>query len=193
MTKRTQPITTKRIKNAITNLAEKKVVVVGNSAVTITTAGTVINLSNNVAQGDEFFNRSGDKITVLKQLLKFRFVAITNSQTCRVILIKDNFNQGNTPVIGEILAGNFLSSYQQLTVMQQRRFSILQDFSLDCNLNGETVKSKWCSVNKPHQVWFNGSTSVSASNGRGALFLVVIGSNSTGTYDFSWESTYNDS
>lgn len=173
--------------------AEKKVAVVGGSATSITTAGTVINLSNGIAQGDEFYQRSGDKITILHQQLKTRFVALTTSQTCRFILFVDRFNQGTTPVVLDVLStANYISTYAQLDVIQQRRFGIIRDWTVDCSIAGRDIVSNTKFINGDYTVYFNGSTFVASANGKGALFLMVIGSAATGIYDHNWEASYID-
>jgi len=180
------------VNKAIQRRAEKKVGITGNQNVTITTAGTVINLSNNIAQGDDFFQRTGDKITIVNQLLKTRAVALIGSQTMRFILFSDRFNQGTTPSVTDVLqAGNFIATYSQLNVVQQKRFAIHRDWTLDCNFAGEAIKSHTVHMGEI-SIYYNGSTSVATSNGKNAMFLLVIGSAATGTYDFNWEATYID-
>lgn len=195
---RKRMVTSKRsiseqVRRAIVQRAEKKVGVTGNTTVGITTAGTVINLSNNIVQGDDFFQRTGDKIFIQKVLLKMRGVALVGSQTIRFIFLSDRFNQGTTPAVGDILqAANFIATYNQLTVVQQKRFVIHGDWSLDCNFAGEAIKSITKTYGEMGSIFYNGSTAVAASNGKGSQFLLVIGSAATGTYDFNWEGTFTD-
>jgi hypothetical protein len=159
----------------------------------VATAGVVINLSNNIVQGDDFFQRSGDKVTILKQRLLTRFTAVVTSQTCRFILFSDRFNQGTTPVVSDILqAASYIATYAQLDVIQQRRFIIIRDWTVDCSINGRDIQSSTKIDNNERVVFYNGSTAVATANGRGALFLLVIGSAATGLYDVNWEASYID-
>jgi hypothetical protein len=153
----------------------------------------MINLTNNVAQGDNFADRTGDKITLVHTLMKTRFTAVGLSQTARFILFSDRFNQGTTPAITDVLQNNnFLAGYNQPIVVQQRRMVIHRDWTIDCNIAGEAIKSHSFTLGRTGDVYYNGTTAVAASNGRGAMFLLVIGSLSTGLYDLMIESQYTD-
>ncbi len=177
----------------VNSLKERKVLIVSNSAVTISTLGTVINLSNNCVQGDSFNQRSGNTIRALKQSLIFRFFGITNNQSARVILFRDNQNNGSTPAVLDVLDQSiFQSPYNSLTVYQQKRFTILWDKVIDVSISGEDVKTLETSIGETGNIYYNGATAVAASNGKGALFLLVVGDNITGRYDYGWEVTYTD-
>jgi hypothetical protein len=173
--------------------AEQKVTIAASVGATIASTGTMIGLSVNVAQGDNFDNRTGDKITYTHTLVKTRFTAVTTSQSARFILFSDRFNQGTTPAITDLLqTNNFIAGYNQLTVVQQKRMVIHRDWTVDCNIAGETIKSTTFTLGRTGSIYYNGTTAVAASNGRGALFLLVIGSASTGLYDLMVESKYVD-
>jgi hypothetical protein len=173
--------------------AEQKVTIAASVGATIASTGTMIGLSVNVAQGDNFDNRTGDKITYTHTLVKTRFTAVTTSQSARFILFSDRFNQGTTPAITDLLqTNNFIAGYNQLTVMQQKRMVIHRDWTVDCNIAGEAIKSTTFTLGRTGSIYYNGTTAVAASNGRGALFLLVIGSASTGLYDLMVESKYVD-
>lgn len=188
---RYEPYTTMR--RILENQAEKKTQIVSNSGVGVTAVGTMINLSNNVIQGDDLNNRSGDKINVVGTRLLMRAVALVNSQTIRFILVSDNFNQGTTPAVTDVLnAASFIGNYNQTLVVQQKRFTIHGDWAVDVNINGESVKSLVKTFGRTGAIFYNGATAVASSNGRRACFLLVIGSSATGTYDFSWEVRYTD-
>jgi hypothetical protein len=155
------------------------------------TAGIVNNLTNGIVQGDDINQRSGDQIRIVSHELKVRASAVTVSQTFRFIWFRDNMNRGTTPTVTEVLnTANFMSQYSPAP-LQQKRFTILRDFSLNCNLTGESIKSRTITLPGAN-VFYNGATAVAGSNGPGALFLLTIGDSLTGLFDFSYEPVYTD-
>lgn len=155
------------------------------------TAGNVINLTNGIIQGDDITQRSGDQIRIKSHRLVVRASAITVNQTFRFVWFRDNMNRGTTPGVTEVLnTANFMSQLNPAP-LQQKRFTILADFQLDCNVAGEAIKSKV--INQPgNLVFYNGATAVAASNGPGAIFLLEIGDSLTGLYDLAYEPIYTD-
>jgi len=155
------------------------------------TAGTVINLTNGIVQGDDINQRSGDQIRIRSHKLYVRASAITVNQTFRFVWFRDNMNRGTTPSVTEVLnTANFMSQLNPAS-LQQKRFTILADFMLDCNVAGESIKSRY-SEQPGSVVFYNGATGVAASNGPGAIFLLEIGDSITGLYDLSYEPIYTD-
>lgn len=155
------------------------------------TAGVVNNLTNGIIQGDDIIQRSGDQIRILRHRLTVRASAITVNQTFRFIWFRDNMNRGTTPGVTEVLnTANFMSQLSPAP-LQQKRFTILADFQLDCNVAGEAIKSRV--LQQPGQlVFYNGATAVAGANGPGAIFLLTIGDSITGLFDFSYEPQYTD-
>lgn len=156
-----------------------------------TTAGVVINLTNGIIQGDDINQRSGDQIRIKSHRLMVRSSAITVNQTFRFIWFRDNMNRGTTPSVLEVLNTASFMSQLAPAPLQQKRFTILADFQLDCNVAGEAIKSRVINISG-NNVFYNGATAVAASNGPGALFLLEIGDSITGLYDFSYEPIYTD-
>lgn len=156
-----------------------------------TTAGIVNNLSNGIIQGDDINQRSGDQIRIKSHRLMVRSSAITVNQTFRFIWFRDNMNRGTTPTVLEVLNTASFMSQLAPAPLQQKRFTILADFQLDCNVAGEAIKSHVMNISGSN-VFYNGATAVAASNGPGALFLLEIGDSITGLFDFSYEPIYTD-
>lgn len=155
------------------------------------TAGIVNNLTNGIIQGDDINQRSGDQIRIKSHRLVVRASAVTVNQTFRFVWFRDNMNRGTTPTVLEVLnSANFMSQLAPAP-LQQKRFTILADFQLDCNVAGEAIKSHVLNVGGTN-VFYNGATAVAASNGPGALFLLEIGDSLTGLYDFSYEPIFTD-
>lgn len=184
-------VTASDVRNIIRSQAEKKRFVVVSVTNGNTTAGSVTNLSNGIIQGDDLTQRAGDQIRMVRHILAVRATAITVSQTFRFIWLKDNTNRGTVPTVLEVLSNvNFMAPYQPAP-LQQSRFTILADFKLNCSLTGESIKSRELSL-PGKLVSYNGATAVAASNGPGAVFLLVIGDSNTGLWDFSYEAHYTD-
>lgn len=193
-TKKNGVVTKAQVKSMLVGLTEPKVNSVQQSGVGISSSGAVINLTNNIVEGDTVSNRSGEKVTILSMNMKFRFLAITNDQSARFIIFRDLQNNGTTPTVTEVLpTTGLLSHYSDVRYQQQHRFSILFDQILDCSLQGPTVKTVVTQIRKRMPVYYNGATAVATSNGKGATFLLVIGSLNTGVYDYDIQTVYNDS
>ncbi|CAA24714.1 coat protein [Satellite tobacco mosaic virus] len=188
---RRKSATMRAVKRMINTHLEHKRFALINSGNTNATAGTVQNLSNGIIQGDDINQRSGDQVRIVSHKLHVRGTAITVSQTFRFIWFRDNMNRGTTPTVLEVLnTANFMSQYNPIT-LQQKRFTILKDVTLNCSLTGESIKDRI--INLPGQlVNYNGATAVAASNGPGAIFMLQIGDSLVGLWDSSYEAVYTD-
>lgn len=188
-----QVLTKRSLKAAMSNLAELKSNTTLFTAQTVTTGGFTFNISNNIIEGSDTNQRDGTQVRLKKIRLEFRAKAVTASQTVRFILYRDLINTGFLPATTDILqSASWLSSYDQDAQIQQKSFSILKDWTVDVNLNGETVKSYVATIRNSGVIFYNGATALSTANGRGAVFLLVIGSDATANYDFSVQLDYTD-
>lgn len=182
------------IERAILKRAEHKNYINQQLANVVATTGAVINLSNTIVQGDNYNNRSGNTIRLYHQKLLIESSAVTTSSTNRYILVRDMENNGVTPAVTDILdAASYIAGYSSLETVQQHRFVILKDWVTNNNINGEQRTSLSYTNSQPSKVHYNGPTAIASANGKGALFLLVIGSGSTALYDFSWQGFYTDS
>lgn len=184
-------VTIRDVKNLLKSTAETKRFVTSSTGVASTTVGTVVNLTNGIVQGDDINQRAGHTIKLTKNKLHFRATALLTSQSFRLIVFKDMTNRGTTPAVTEVLnSANFMVMYNPTTV-QQGRFKIIRDVTLDCNLNGEAIKHIYVTW-KGTSCFYNGATAVAASNGPGALFFLMIGEAGSGLFDYSYEAQYLD-
>lgn len=182
----------RNIRRTIIAMAEQKTRSLINTGNAITTAGTVINLSNNIVQGDDTINRNGNLITIVSDTLEFRCQAVATSQSFRAIWFRDNLNKGSTPTVTELLeSASFMARYNPTTLLQ-RRFTIFRDVALDCSIAGKDIQTAVMKRGNSDRVFYNGATAVAASNGNGATFLLVIGSAATGSFDFSDQIRFVD-
>jgi hypothetical protein len=182
-----------KIQRALNKRSEIKSVLVSQSPLAVSALGTVSNMSSNIGQGDDVNQRNGDTILTQGYTLNFRFRAVTTDQTVRFILFRDNFNLGTTPGVSDVLASPlYRAEYNPLFVVQQKRFTILLDTFLDSNLNGETLKTMSKRIPPSGKIFYNGAAVAGASNGRGAIFLLVIGDASTGLHEYTLQIRYMD-
>jgi hypothetical protein len=181
------------IQKALNRRSEVKSILVSQAPLAVTALGTVSNMTSNIGQGDDINQRNGDTILTQGYTLNFRFRAITTDQTVRFILFRDNFNLGTTPGVSDVLAtALYRSEYNPMFVVQQKRFTILLDSFLDSNINGETLKTQTKRLPSSGKIFYNGAAVAGASNGRGAIFLLVIGDATTGLHEYTLQIRYMD-
>ena len=172
---------------------EKKVFSTQANSATSATTGTVINLTNGIIEGDDLTQRSGTVIRLARLRMLYRGTAVTTSSSLRFILFRDMFNQGTTPTVIELLpAANLTSQYSDVREIQQHRFHIIHDHMMDINVNGRTIVTKQFDLNIEGKVYYNGTTAVATANGRGSLFLLVIGATNNSVYDVTAQVVFTD-
>lgn len=173
---------------------EHKVFSTQVSGASISTAGAIVPLTTAIIEGDDINMRSGTTIRMLHQTFKFTSVAITDSQSMRFIIFRDLFNTGTFPTVTDVLpTTGILSHFSDTREIQQKRYHILLDKIVDVSLNGEAVKTNRAEMNFRGNVNYNAATNVTAANGRGATFLLIIGDKNTGVYNYDWQCVYTDS
>lgn len=177
----------------LVNVEEKKWDVDGTAGLTVTSTASVVNLSN-IAQGVDYFNRTGDSI--LGQSIEFRATlrastAVPNNRA-RILIVCDHDNRGADPVIGDVLQGGSTAFEAPYNALSGNRFSVLYDEHVelvnvpDLATGGTStayipdrfilpvLKRKW---NK--HIKYIGTTGADASNYEGALFLMAISADPT--------------
>lgn len=180
-------------RSVLSNSLERKVFSITATGVAVLTAGTVVNVTNGVIEGDDIGQRQGTVIKLSRFRILYRATASATSSSIRFILFRDMFNQGTTPAVADILpSGQWISQYADTRVMQQHRFKILNDVMLDLEIAGSNVKTRQYDVPVKGNVAYNGATAVSASNGAGAVFLLVIGNAITTQYDYTIQLLFTD-
>lgn len=172
---------------------EKKVFSVTAVGVSVATAGTVINITNGIVEGDDISNRSGTLIRPVMIRLLYRGTAVTTSSSVRFILFRDMLNQGTTPAASDLLpGGNWISQYADTREIQQHRFKILNDVMFDLNIAGQNVRTLQSTLAMKGEVFYNGATAVASANGKGAIFLLVIGNAISTAYDYTVQTVFTD-
>lgn len=172
---------------------EKKVYSQTAVGASIVTTGTVLAISVGIVEGDDVFNRSGTVVRLTKVRALFRGTAVTTSSSVRFILFRDMLNIGTTPSASELLpTSTWISQYSDVREMQQKRFHIIKDVTMDLNIAGQNVVTKQYDINMDGKVFYNGVNNAAASNGKGALFLLVIGNAISSAYDYTLQLVFTD-
>lgn len=182
------------IQRVLLRRQEHKVFSTQLAGVTISPTGTVIPFSEFIVEGSDVNQRSGTTIRTIKQFLKFTVSTTTVSQSARLILFRDLFNTGTLPTVTEVLpATNMLSHFSDIRQQQQRRYHILMDRMFDVSIAGNSIHSEAHEFSFKGNVYYNAATAVVGANGRGSIFLLVIGNSNTALYDYDWQCVYSDS
>jgi len=188
-----KPSLTKQVRSIIDGMSETKVNSLINVSQTVAAAGAIYDVTVNIAEGNDIFNRSGTNIMLEEIRLYYRCFSVVSSQTFRFILFQDRFNGGGLPGVTDLLpSGTYLSQFSDVRTIQQQRFIIIDDWYANSQIAGEIIKSHRRSIKCHKKIFYNGATAVSASAGHNSVYLCVIGSSSTGTFDFRIQMLYKD-
>lgn len=170
------------------NVEEKVFDVDGSAALEMTTTPTVVNLTN-IAQGNDYFNRSGDSI--LGQSIEFRARVIGNAASvgdcCRILIVRDKLQRGVDPTLGDVLQGGTSPIPQPYLEPQDQRFDVLYDHVIcPVNLPGlATTGTSTTYVPARHvlpallrkwnsHIKYQGTSAADASNWLGGLYLMAV-------------------
>lgn len=158
------------------------------------TAGSVWNLSQGIVVGDDYQQRDGRQIYAKDIELHMNAVTGLLSGSHRFILFQDRMANGVVPVVTDVLStAQWLSEYNQILVVQEKRFKILHDVTLDISTTGEQIKSAHFGTKRMlHPINYLLDTDVIGANGRNAIYLIVIGSNTGATYSWSYQLRFLD-
>mgnify|MGYP002259897316 CR=1 FL=1 len=148
---------------------------------TTTPAITPISL---IAQGDTANTRNGNSIKLVSNLLRYDIMlgttggGIDEPESVRMMVVMDTQNNGSTPAITDILEGNG-GVYNPLERDQNAgRFTVLMDRVHSLNPNGKQSVFSKCYNKLNTHMKFNGTDATAASQGRNAMYLVGMCSNS---------------
>lgn len=142
-------------------------------------AGTVVNISNSIIAGTEINQRIGRKIEIRKINWRYSITlpvaAIAGS--IRMIMFHDGHNTGTTTGVLELLSSATVTAEYSATFALSNRFKILHDVTHPMVVGGADQQihvDKHFTKTVRKMVYYNGSTAVSASNGRDAIFVLVV-------------------
>jgi hypothetical protein len=180
-------------RSVVSNQLERKNNTVAATSVNATTAGAIVPISNGITEGDDVFQRSGTVIRLARIRLLLRGTAVTTSGSLRFILFRDMLSQQAFPTVPLLLSGsNLTSQYASTFQMQQHRFKILKDHTMDLNIAGQAVVTKQFDLPVKGTVMYNGATAVSGAEGPGSVYLLVIGTTATTLCDYTVQIVFTD-
>lgn len=194
--KQYQKPSSSEVLRVVRSLAEKKVYVGGATGQTTSAAGTVWALSQGITQGDAVNSRDGTQITVQNVHVRVDVFmpTATIAAGVRVIIFSDTQNNGSLPSVVDVLnSASYIAPY---SIIQQvtKRFRVHADSMR--NLTAGGTQQVVFSINRSftQKISYNGTTDVAASNGKNAIFMLVITDVGAGfpTYDFTHNIRYLD-
>lgn len=173
------------VEGALKRVQEHKAMSADIAAADVNTTGLVQPITQHIVQGDTYVTRDGNE-AILEQLvvrwntsnLEPEAAGVKSRIAVRFIVFKDTMNGGTLPAITDVLASSSVwSAYNGLTVIQQKRFQILTDKVLDL-VSGTHKESISMTIvhNMKLKLFYNGTTFATTSNGRNAIFLLVLSS-----------------
>lgn len=168
---------------------------------TWTTAGAIIPVTQLIVQGDTIASRSGDKIMPRKLEVNFSTVTALVPILGRLIIFQDMLSVGVYPTVTDLLDGGAYNSAYAPQRAQQRRFKILYDRTHASVTNATTITNSTKIVEKivlrmKGKINYNGASSVEASNGPGAIYMLFISDAASGAgsnYSYYTALSYTDS
>ncbi len=190
------------------NVEEKRFEADGSSGTVVTTTPIVHNLSN-VAQGADYYQRTGDSVRPL--YLDLRFTVLSNAATqhnsLRIMIVQDKENQGTDPTMGLVLQGVTDPLVALPNALYQQRFKYLFDDVIELN-NDTSLASSGTSTTynvkrsnvQQHRfklsghILYDDTAGADASNLEGALFLMAVSRDATNgpTLAYTTRLTFTD-
>jgi hypothetical protein len=188
------------IKSSVTSNMELNYARAAATTQPVSNTGTVWALTQNIIVGDTFNQRSG--IQISQKTLDMAIQVFINStstvdtQAVRFILFRDTLNTGSLPTVSEVLVNPSVISHYTPAVTESNRFKVLYDQAHALARIGGTPPTKIIHFNRKvnSKITYNGATDTAASNGKNALFMLVVGDQSVDLplYSFEMLTRYYD-
>jgi hypothetical protein len=180
----------------IRSIAERKAFISGATGQVTSAAGTMWALTQGIVQGDAINTRDGTQITL--QSLHLKIDAFMPSATIaagvRLVVFTDTQNNGSLPAVLDVLNSTSMISPYSLIQQVTNRFHIHADIVKNFTAGG--IQQHLFEVKRSiaNKVSYNGITDTATSNGKNALFFLIITDVGVGfpTYDFTHCIRYLD-
>lgn len=146
-------------------------------ATTYSDTGSVYNLTA-IAGGSAEDARNGEKITVCE--VRVTAVAVANAagaaainQTMRMLIVRDNFADGNIPALNQVLesTGNLNTTISNYNIDYHKRFTVLKDCFFNLSKTYTKGQRQMCVCYKKMPVWYTGA--LSTDEGKGQIYLML--------------------
>jgi len=166
----------------------------GSTSADFSTSGLVYPITQNVVQGDDIIQRSGDQIILERLTVSVNLInntaALNSSFVGRVVVFSDDMSLSALPAVTDVLdTANYLSGYNNVNV-QKRRFKILHDKMYDVVAETNRQSITFSIIKKlRHKVYYNGATNANSALGRGQVYILYIASAASATH-FQYSSWF---
>jgi hypothetical protein len=180
-----------RFKQLLDSRLEKKSINIGSSSATSAT-GTVLYLTP-IPQDDTVNGRSGDVIRPTLLELRYSFQDTTNINYYRIIVFKDNMNQGAAPAVTDVLnSADYSSAYAYINVEQMRRFTIVFDEVYGMTPSGFNAQVHTRKLRLKGTTHFIGTGNTTASAGKDTYWAIVISGVAGAGQNFNCRLNFTD-
>lgn len=166
---------------------ERKFIDTGVLSSGVNNTGTVVYFSG-VAQGTDQQTRIGNSIKAMQVYVRGSMVMSASATTTivRMILIRDNNNQGTTPLVGDILATADVNA--QLSQFNGKRFTILADRCYNLDINNRRVISYTIFRKLGFHIKYGGSSAAPSQQRDNGLFMLIISNEPTNLPSVTYNS-----
>lgn len=192
------PVTINQVKKLIEGQIEHKIYTVETGALTATTTGSVSPITQSIVLGDAIDQRTGNRITLKRYVLRLNASISVNTHSFRYIIFVDTMANGAIPAPTDLLepTGGIItpwSPYQKAN-RQAKRFTILRDKVVSMITNGPNEEiNHVVSLPMNRHIFYDAATSVPSANGRNSIFVLFLASASASVaYFFSDELVFTD-
>ncbi len=157
---------------------ETKVIDTTLSPTSIDNSGVIVSLTS-VGQGINYTERIGDSIKLQRIVIRSKLLMNTTSTgtVVRIILFRDLMQAGSAPSFTNLLGGS--GTLNPVNYLLKDRFAILADELLFLSQNGQDGAVS--EIDLPHEghVKYIGTSSSSASNGFGSVYIAAVSDEAT--------------
>jgi hypothetical protein len=185
-------VTKQQVKEMILSRSELKKNV-GTTTGVPAVAGAMVYKST-ILQDDSFSGRTGDQIRPSKMDISVLFSDTANNGF-RVIIVQDteSYTAAGAPTVSDILAAATYISHHNPIGELNSRFKYLFDRSFDVSATGKQLVTYRTSIDMKGVISFSGTGDTSASCGKNAIWMAVIGFAATGGYTVVTTTHFRDS
>jgi len=193
-----KPSVRKEVIAVLNSRVEHKHFVRLNAFSNYSATGGTSSLSTGVILGDGSTQRDG--VQIKPETLKIRWVSQNTSsiltEQARLIVFQDRQANGTLTTVTELLnTADVNSQYNPVTMLEQKRFRILCDRTMDLNpyVAGPAIHTMEMTFKPSGPITFLDTTDVTTACGRNVINFLVIGTAATSQYAISWDLGYTDS
>lgn len=146
------------------------------------------------ADADDWTARTGLVVRPTHATCRVSLVSGTTSSIGRVILFQDKHSRAAAPTVADVLLNAaYNSSYLSVNILNNRfKVHFDETFALGSSALPPTAVTKRFEIPLKGTISFLDATGTSTALGENAMYLLVIGSNVSGTYDIRTLTKFTD-